>query len=104
MAFPQSGSMMPRHPSQLYQFLLEGLLLFALLWWYSRRTRPLGQVSGAFLVGYGVLRFVAEYFREPDAFLGLLALNMSMGQWLCLPMVLAGFWLMRWSARATPLR
>jgi phosphatidylglycerol:prolipoprotein diacylglycerol transferase len=55
-------------------------------------------------VGYGVLRFVAEYFREPDAFLGLLALNMSMGQWLCLPMVLAGFWLMRWSARATPLR
>jgi phosphatidylglycerol:prolipoprotein diacylglycerol transferase len=104
MAFPQSGSMMPRHPSQLYQCLLEGLLLFVLLWWYSRRTRPLGQVSGAFLVGYGVLRFVAEYFREPDAFLGLLALNMSMGQWLCLPMVLAGFWLMRWSARATPLR
>ena len=104
MAFPQSGSMVPRHPSQLYQFLLEGLLLFVLLWWYSRRTRPLGQVSGAFLVGYGVLRFVAEYFREPDAFLGLLALNMSMGQWLCLPMVLAGFWLMRWSARSTPLR
>ena len=104
MAFPQSGSLLPRHPSQLYQVAMEGLLLFALLWWYSRRTRPLGQVSGAFLVGYGVLRFVAEYFREPDAFLGLLALNMSMGQWLCLPMVLAGFWLMRWSARATPLR
>ena len=47
-------------------------------------------MSGAFLVGYGVLRFVAEYFREPDGFLGLLALNMSMGQWLCVPMVMAG--------------
>jgi phosphatidylglycerol:prolipoprotein diacylglycerol transferase len=101
MAFPQSGSMLPRHPSQLYQFLLEGLLLFALLWWYGRRTRPMGEVSGAFLVGYGVFRFVAEYFREPDAFLGLLALNMSMGQWLCVPMVVAGAWLMRWSARST---
>ena len=100
MAFPQSGSMLARHPSQLYQFLLEGLLLFALLWWYGRRTRPMGQVSGAFLVGYGVFRFVAEYFREPDAFLGLLALNMSMGQWLCVPMVVAGVWLMRWSARS----
>jgi phosphatidylglycerol:prolipoprotein diacylglycerol transferase len=103
MAFPQSGSMMPRHPSQLYQFLLEGLLLFVLLWWYGRRTRPLGQVSGAFLVGYGVLRFVAEYFREPDAFLGLLALDMSMGQWLCVPMVLAGAWLMVRSSRAPAL-
>ena len=90
MVFPQSGVMLPRHPSQLYQFLLEGLLLFALLWLYARRPRGLGQVSGLFLVGYGVLRFVAEFFREPDAFLGLLALNMSMGQWLCLPMVLAG--------------
>jgi prolipoprotein diacylglyceryltransferase len=61
-----------------------------LLWWYARKPRRLGQVSGAFLVGYGVFRFIAEYFREPDSFLGLLALGMSMGQWLCLPMVLAG--------------
>jgi phosphatidylglycerol:prolipoprotein diacylglycerol transferase len=90
MVFPQSGSAIARHPSQLYQFALEGLLLFVLLWLYSRRTRPWGQVSGAFLVGYGVLRFVAEYFREPDSFLGLLALSMSMGQWLCVPMVVAG--------------
>jgi phosphatidylglycerol:prolipoprotein diacylglycerol transferase len=90
MVFPQSGSTIARHPSQLYQFVLEGLLLFALLWWYGRRERGTGQVAAAFLVGYGVLRFVAEYFREPDAFLGLLALNMSMGQWLCVPMVLAG--------------
>jgi phosphatidylglycerol:prolipoprotein diacylglycerol transferase len=95
MVFPQSGSALPRHPSQLYQMALEGLLLFALLWWYARRPHPLGRVSGAFLVGYGVLRFVAEYFREPDSFLGLLALGMSMGQWLSLPMVAAGAWL--WS-------
>jgi phosphatidylglycerol:prolipoprotein diacylglycerol transferase len=99
MVFPQSGSDVPRHPSQLYQFALEGLLLFALLWWYARKPRPRGMVSGAFLVGYGVLRFIAEYFREPDSFLGLLALNMSMGQWLCVPMVLAGAAMMAWSAR-----
>jgi phosphatidylglycerol:prolipoprotein diacylglycerol transferase len=90
MVFPQSGSDIPRHPSQLYQFALEGLLLFVILWLVARKPRRLGQVSGAFLIGYGMLRFVAEYFREPDSFLGLLALNMSMGQWLCVPMVLAG--------------
>jgi phosphatidylglycerol:prolipoprotein diacylglycerol transferase len=90
MVFPQSGTATPRHPSQLYQFALEGLLLFALLWWYSKRARATGQVSGAFLVGYGLLRFVAEYFREPDAFLGLQALGLSRGQWLCVPMVLIG--------------
>ena len=95
MAFPQSGSLIARHPSQLYQFALEGLLLFALLWWYAKRPRPLGQVSGAFLLGYGVLRFIVEYFREPDAFLGVLAMGLTMGQWLCLPMVIAGLWLMR---------
>jgi phosphatidylglycerol:prolipoprotein diacylglycerol transferase len=94
MVFPQSGSNLPRHPSQLYQFALEGLLLFVLLWWYAGKQRSLGQVSGAFLLGYGVFRFVAEYFREPDSFLGLLALNLSMGQWLCLPMVALGLWLL----------
>jgi len=93
MVFPQSGTLLPRHPSQLYQFALEGLLLFVLLWLYARRPRGLGQVSGAFLVGYGLLRFTAEFFREPDSFLGLLALGMSMGQWLCLPMIAAGVWL-----------
>ena len=99
MVFPQSGTSVPRHPSQLYQFSLEGLLLFALLWWFSRRERPQGMVSGAFLAGYGVFRFIAEYFREPDEFLGLLAMNMSMGQWLCVPMLVAGVALMAWSAR-----
>ncbi|WP_460479434.1 prolipoprotein diacylglyceryl transferase [Comamonas humi] len=93
MVFPQSGSMMPRHPSQVYQFLLEGLLLFVVLWLYARKPRGQGQVAGVFLIGYGVLRFVAEYFREPDDFLGLLSLGLSMGQWLCVPMVIAGVYL-----------
>ena len=99
MVFPQSGSNMPRHPSQLYQFALEGLLLFMLLWLYARRPRATGQVSGAFLVGYGLFRFIAEYFREPDAFLGTLALGLSMGQWLCLPMIAAGVALWAWAGR-----
>lgn len=89
MAFPAAGPD-PRHPSQLYQFGMEGLLLFAFLWWYGRRPRALGAVSAWFLIGYGTFRFIAEYFREPDDFLGLLALNMSMGQWLCVPMIGAG--------------
>ena len=99
MVFPQSGSMQPRHPSQLYQFALEGVLLFVLLWLYARKPRRLGQVSGAFLVGYGTFRFIAEYFREPDSFLGLLALNMSMGQWLCVPMIAAGIALWAWATQ-----
>jgi phosphatidylglycerol---prolipoprotein diacylglyceryl transferase len=93
MVFPQSGSDIARHPSQLYQVALEGVLLFVLLWLYARQPRLLGQVSGAFLVGYGAFRFIAEFFREPDRFLGPLALGMSMGQWLCVPMVLAGAFL-----------
>jgi phosphatidylglycerol:prolipoprotein diacylglycerol transferase len=101
MVFPGSGSLQPRHPSQLYQFFLEGLLLFVLLWLYARKPRARGRVSAAFLIGYGVLRFVAEYFREPDAFLGVLALGLSMGQWLCLPMVAAGLGLWVWSGRQT---
>jgi phosphatidylglycerol:prolipoprotein diacylglycerol transferase len=100
MVFPQSGSAVPRHPSQLYQFALEGLLLFVLLWVYGRRPRATGQVAAAFLFGYGLFRFIAEYFREPDAFLGLLALNMSMGQWLCVPMILGGAALWVWLGRS----
>ena len=96
MAYPQSGSMVPRHPSPLYQMLAEGLLLFVLLWLYAQRERATGQVAAAFVFGYGVLRFATEYFREPDSFLGLLALNMSMGQWLCVPMILGGAALWWW--------
>ncbi len=103
MVFPQSGTSFARHPSQLYQAALEGLLLFVLLWLYARRPRATGQVAAAFVFGYGVLRFVAEWFREPDSFLGLLALGMSMGQWLCLPMIVGGaaLWLSCGRATAT---
>lgn len=90
---------LPRHPSQLYQMALEGFTLFALLWWFSARPRPRMQVSAAFLVGYGAFRFIGEYAREPDAFLGFLALGLSMGQWLSLPMVVAGICLWVLSAR-----
>ncbi len=93
------GSVAPRHPSQLYQFALEGCLLFALLWIYSRKPRPLGAVSGAFLFGYGVLRFTAEFWREPDDFLGLLSLGLSMGQWLSAPMAILGAAMLFWSYR-----
>ena len=98
MVFRGAGPL-PRHPSQLYQFLLEGLLLFALLWLFARKRRRQGEVAAAFLVGYGVLRFIAEFFREPDAYLGLLSLGMSMGQWLCIPMVLGGLMLWWWVRR-----
>lgn len=96
MIFPSSGTDIARHPSQLYQFALEGLLLFTVLWVYSLKPRQRGAVAGVFLFGYGLMRFTAEYFREPDSFLGLLALNMSMGQWLCVPMIVLGavFWFM----------
>ena len=113
MIFPQSGSNVPRHPSQIYQFLLEGLLLFVLLWLYARRPaaylgargQPVwGKVSGAFLLGYGALRFIAEYFREPDAFLGLLALQLSMGQWLSAPMFVAGVVMWLWASRRAAVR
>ena len=96
MVFRGAGDL-PRHPSQVYQFLLEGLLLFSLLWLYARNERRPGQVAAMFLLGYGVFRFIAEFFREPDAHLGLLSLGMSMGQWLCVPMVLAGAALWWWA-------
>jgi phosphatidylglycerol:prolipoprotein diacylglycerol transferase len=103
MVFPQSGSAMARHPSQVYQFLGEGLLLFVLMWLYARKPRAVGAVSGVFLIGYGSLRFMAEYFREPDAHLGLLALGLSMGQWLCVPMVGLGV-LIWWRAVRSPAK
>lgn len=95
MVFRGAGDL-PRHPSQLYQFLMEGLLLFVLLWLYARRPRKTGQAAAAFVFGYGVFRFIAEFFREPDAHLGLLSLGMSMGQWLCVPMIVGGGALWCW--------
>jgi len=100
MVFPQVDNVL-RHPSQLYQFALEGVLLFVILWSFASRPRPMGAVSGLFLLGYGAMRFVAEYAREPDAFLGTLALGLTMGQWLSVPMIVAGLVMMLWAyARA----
>ncbi|MGZ5181555.1 MAG: prolipoprotein diacylglyceryl transferase [Ramlibacter sp.] len=104
MVFPQAGPQ-PRHPSQVYQFLMEGLLLFILLWLYARRERREGQVAAAFLVGYGFFRFVAEFFREPDSYLLWLQqqTGLSMGQWLCVPMMAAGVVLWLWARRRAPV-
>ena len=90
MVFPQAGDMEPRHPSQLYHVGLEGLALFAILWLYSRQPRPRGAISGAFLIGYGSFRFITEFFREPDHGIFGQSYTVSMGQWLSLPMVVAG--------------
>jgi len=93
MVFPQVDAQ-PRHPSQLYQFGLEGMGLFVLLWWYSSTPRPRRAVSGMFLVGYGVFRIIAEFFREPDAGIFGLSYTVSMGQWLSLPMIGYGIYLL----------
>jgi phosphatidylglycerol---prolipoprotein diacylglyceryl transferase len=90
MVFPNAGPL-PRHPSQLYEAFLEGFVLFAILWIYSARPRPAMAVSGLFLAGYGVFRFLVEFVREPDAHLGYLAWGwLTMGQVLTLPMILGG--------------
>ena len=99
MVFPQARDGLVRHPSQLYEVGTEGVLLFVLVWWFARKPRPDGAVSGVFLIGYGVARFCVEFTREPDDFLGLLAMNLSMGQWLSIPMVLAGIAVLVWSYR-----
>jgi len=90
MVFPNAGAL-PRHPSQLYQFMLEGLLLFVILWCYSSKPRPSMTVSGLFLICYGLFRFLVEFVRQPDAHLNFVALNwVTMGQVLSLPMILGG--------------
>lgn len=94
--FPTGGPE-PRHPSQLYEAFLEGLVLFLILQWFIKKPRPAGSVAGVFLLGYGVFRFIVEYFREPDAHLGLFAGVISMGQILSLPMVIGGLGLLIWA-------
>ncbi len=98
MVFPYADAL-PRHPSQLYQLAGEGLMLFVILWIFAKKPRPVGAISAVFLMGYGTLRFLVEFTREPDSFLGLLDLGLSMGQWLSLPMVVAGFIMYRWAQR-----
>lgn len=90
MVFPSGGDL-PRHPSQLYEFFLEGIVMFIILWIFSRRERPVGAVSGLFALLYGVFRFSIEFFREPDAQIGFVAFGwMTQGQLLSLPLILFG--------------
>ena len=86
----QQYGMLPRHPSQLYQFALEGICLFIIVWIFSKKPRPVGQTAALFLGGYGLFRFIAEFARQPDDYLGLLTLGLSMGQWLSVPMIVLG--------------
>mgnify|MGYP003643506638 CR=1 FL=1 len=89
--FPNDPAQLARHPSQLYQFALEGVALFTILWIYSSKPRPTMSVSGLFAICYGVFRFAVEFVRVPDAQLGYLAFGwLTMGQLLCIPMILLG--------------
>ena len=94
IVFPGAGPL-PRHPSQLYEAALEGLLLFIMVWVFSLKPRKVGAVSGLFALGYGVFRFAVEFVRMPDVQLGYLAFGwLTMGQLLCVPLILAGAWLL----------
>ncbi|MCH8542464.1 MAG: prolipoprotein diacylglyceryl transferase [Alcanivorax sp.] len=104
MVFPGDPLQISRHPSQLYQSMLEGVLLFVVLWLYSSRPRPMGAVTGLFGAGYGVCRIFAEFFREPDAHIGFIAFDwLTMGQLLSLPLVIIGVAMMVWAYRTQPV-
>jgi phosphatidylglycerol---prolipoprotein diacylglyceryl transferase len=96
MVFPTGGPL-ARHPSQLYEAFFEGLVLFIILYVFIKKPRPTGSVAGVFLLGYGFFRFCIEYFREPDAHLGLYGGFISMGQILSLPMIIGGLGLLIWA-------
>lgn len=100
MVFPAAPGSMPRHPSQLYEALLEGLVLFAVLIILSRRKRPDGFMIGVLLTLYGVFRIFVEFFREPDVQLGFIAGGLTMGQLLSIPMLGIGIWLVVRALRA----
>ncbi len=94
MVFPHAGSL-PRHPSQLYAVFLEGFLLFTLLWLFAKKPRPTGAICGLFFLGYGLIRFSEEFFRQPDPQYGYLAFGwLTMGQVLSLPMIVLGLYLL----------
>ena len=97
MVFPTDPTQLPRHPSMLYEFLLEGVVLFIILIWFSKKTRPRLAIAGLFLLLYGCFRFLVEFVRVPDQQLGYLAWNwLTMGQILSFPMIIIGIiWLFR---------
>ena len=96
MVFHNAGNL-PRHPSQLYQAALEGVVLFIILWLFSRKPRPVGAVSGMLALWYGLFRFAVEFVREPDAQLGFVWGVFTMGQLLSLPMIIAGAAVLVWA-------
>jgi phosphatidylglycerol:prolipoprotein diacylglycerol transferase len=98
IVFPGAGPL-PRHPSQLYEFLLEGLVLFAMLWLYSQKKRPTGSIGALFCIGYGSFRFFIEYFRQPDEHLLEVSQIITRGQMLSLPMILVGIAVLVWVYR-----
>ena len=103
MIFPTDPQQLARHPSQLYQFALEGVALFLILWLYSRKPRPTMAVSGMFALFYGIFRFIVEFVRVPDAQLGYLAFGwVTMGQILCIPMIAGGLFLIWWAYHRDP--
>jgi len=103
MIFPTDPQQLARHPSQLYQFALEGVALFLILWLYSRKPRPTMAVSGMFALFYGIFRFIVEFVRVPDAQLGYLAFGwVTMGQILCIPMIAGGLLLIWWAYHRDP--
>jgi phosphatidylglycerol:prolipoprotein diacylglycerol transferase len=100
MVFPADPLHLPRHPSQLYEFALEGLVLFALLWWFTARPRPAFAAGGLFCLGYGSFRFGVEFFREPDLDIGFIAFDwLTQGQLLSAPMIVFGIAVLAWSYR-----
>ena len=94
---------LPRHPSQLYEMLLEGIVLFIILNVFVRKSRPMGSVSGLFLIGYGLFRIIVEFFRQPDAQLGLFG-GISMGQILSVPMIIIGILMMVWAYKCPGIK
>jgi phosphatidylglycerol:prolipoprotein diacylglycerol transferase len=102
MYFPGAPGWALRHPSQLYEAFGEGIVLFVILWLVRRRIRTPGAMLAIYLIGYGMVRFVIEYFREPDAQLGLVFLSFSMGQLLCSAMVAGGVILWIFLMRRSP--
>lgn len=95
VVFPQDSQGLPRHPSQLYEAILEGLVLFVVIYWFAKSKPAVGRVSGLFLLGYGISRFVVEFVRVPDAHIGYMAFGwLTRGQLLTIPMMLLGLYLL----------
>ncbi|SFG91270.1 prolipoprotein diacylglyceryl transferase [Neptunomonas qingdaonensis] len=105
VVFPRTADGVARHPSQLYEAFLEGVVMFVVLWWFSSKPRPRMAVSALFLIMYGVFRSFVEFFREPDAHIGYIAFGwLTKGQLLSLPMVVVGVLMLLWAYKTTKVR